>query len=143
MEAFVHRIIRVGYIRCTNVIAMPNDVADCERNVISRGRGSSLKVETKVEIKETFIRSVWSDRRSDRKEMNAEKMFRDFFRILVSFQNSRFLRRLSRFFLLLRSYICKSIYIFFCSRCWMFRGQCIGTSKTRNTIYRNYIQVFR
>jgi len=89
--------IRVGYIRCTyNVITMLNDLDDCERSMIFRGRGAGKsKVENKVRIKETFVRSI----RSDYKETNVEEIFCNFLRILVSFQNSRFLKRVLFFFI--------------------------------------------
>jgi len=96
-----------------NVIAISNDLADCEHNVIPRGRRSSLKVENKVEIKETFVRLVWSDRRSDRKEMNAEKMFSRLLQNTCIISKFKVLKKSLTFFLLLRSYIYKSIYIHF------------------------------
>jgi len=59
--------------------------------VIFRGRGArKSKVENKVRIKETFVRSV----RSDYKETNVEEIFCNFL-----FQNSKFLRRVSCFFI--------------------------------------------
>jgi len=68
--------IRVGYIRCTyNVITMLNDLDDCERSMIFRGRGAGKsKVENKVRIKETFVRSI----RSDTKKRMSKRYFATF-----------------------------------------------------------------